>query len=120
MKLTKEFLKKHQACKEGIDFAVNNNLLNKTINLKETTGDYRHFIDWLKNLPKREYDKNNNLIKHVTAYGDTFLYEYDQNNNKIKEVTPSGRTYTYSFTHSDNKFIITENNETICTVVFES
>ena len=140
MKLTKEFLEKNEACKEGIDFVINNNIIDKTINLEKTKGDYNSFIDWLKLLPKRvfdqnnnmikqvnpsgattlrEYDNNNNKIKEVYPNGDTGSYEYDKNNNKIKEVYPDGSTSFFTFTHSDNKFIITENNESICTVVFE-
>ena len=79
--LTIEFLKKHGACKSGIDFCINNKLIGFPFNkIKKIQGDYNKYISWLKSKISiiQEYDQNNNLIHYKDSTGNEehYVVEY--------------------------------------------
>ena len=113
MKLTLEFLNKHNACSESVDFLTRNNLLGLDVDLEKVEGDYKGWIGWLKSLPTVSFDNNGNKIKDVYPNGDTCTYEYNDHGNMIKEVYPDGDTWTYVYIIEGHPIIIKENDQII-------
>ena len=110
MKMTLEYLKKHDACQAGIDFAINNKLINFPLEkLDKVKGDFNEFISWLKNEQTiiKEYDKNNNLIYYKNSNGREKngrekWKEYDENNNLIHCKYSDGSEYWQEYDESNN------------------
>ena len=86
MKLTLDFLKKHDACTDGIKWAVNNKLIGMPFKMiDEITGEYESYIYWLLQQANAEYmyDHNRNIAHLITPTGDETWLEYDSNHNTI-------------------------------------
>ena len=91
-RLTLTFLNRYNACKEGITFVKNNNLLNFPFELlDQVKGDHDEYITWLKecidgvyhykdsegNESWKEYDENNNLIHYKDSNGNEYSNEIE-------------------------------------------
>ena len=91
--LSLEFLEQNNACKEGIMFVKNNNLLNFPFELlDQVKGDHNGYIKWLKECIDGvyEYDENNNLIHYKNSKGYEEWNEYDKNSNLIHYTDSKG------------------------------
>lgn len=124
--LTEKWLKTHNACQDGIDFAIRNNLIGFPFHLLEQIkGDINNFISWIKvhrhdiilldsNLnasykkahrSSKEcwytYDDNENLIHEKNSNGFNRKYSYDNNNNVIhiihEHMIPENKNNDYTF-----------------------
>lgn len=103
--LTLEYLKSRNACEDGIDFVVKQNLIGfpfEKLNCVE--GDFNDLVSWLKEKisDKSECDDRGNIIKNKTRYG-TYCYEYDKNNNMIKKTSKSGYSLAWEYDDRGNK-----------------
>lgn len=96
MILTKELLKRYDACEEGLNFCERNKLYGFDLKrIGEIRGDYGGFVDWLKyailgvdvdrESIKYEYDANGNIVRKEDYNGNWWVYEYNDNGDKIKE-----------------------------------
>jgi YD repeat-containing protein len=90
--LTLEFLKPLKPCKEGLSWAINNQLIGMPFEVaNEIEGDYNRYIWWVKAQLEGEfkYDDRNNLISK-NAKGYRQWIQYDERNNEIYRRTSSG------------------------------
>lgn len=139
-------LKKQKACKESIDFFKRNNLHNLDWSkVKEIEGDYNQYLLWWEtsnqytytyddkgniltktnkngSVWKYTYDKNGNELSKILPDGNFFSWTYDDKNNKLSETLPGGRTTTwkYFFDRDNILYKITENEETIMEIIFDT
>ncbi len=101
---TKKWLEERGLSGDVVDWWLRNKLDQEYINLDKIKGDYRSYIDWLRDARRVivEYDDNNNMTKRTHPDGGVYLYEYDSNNNMTKKVYPSGNTYLYEYDDNGN------------------
>ena len=120
--LSLEFLEQNNACKEGIMFVKNNNLLNFPFELlNEIKGDHNGYIKWLKECIDGgyeydvdyykdsngieswyEYDENNNLIHYKDSTGYEYWESYDKNSNLIHHKDSTGYEEWYEYDENNN------------------
>jgi YD repeat-containing protein len=128
--LSLEFLNQYNACKEGIMFVKNNNLLNFPFDLlNEIKGDHNGYIKWLKacigggyeydkNHYKtsngyeewKEYDQNNNLIHYKISNGYEEWKSYDERNNIVYYKNSNGIEYWINYDQNNNVVHIKNSN----------
>lgn len=102
--LTVGFLKHHNACLDGINFAIRNKLIGLPVEFlqKQSSGDFGEYIHWLLNLPKIVCDERGNILYEKRLSGVTFKYEYDDNNNKIAVHLPGGTSFWFTYDEHGN------------------
>ena len=112
MIITKDLLKKGNACEEGILWFERNFKISIDLDKVVIKGDYKGYIFWIKEELelglglglKKKYDKNGNMIKKIYQNGNIykFKYEYDKNGNMIKRICPSGDIWKYEYDKNGN------------------
>jgi len=76
MKITKDLLKKLNACKGGIDFMVRNNLEGYDWDkIDAIEGDYKSFISWLRGFKDLKFVDNQLTYKGSNGYSREYTYE---------------------------------------------
>jgi YD repeat-containing protein len=112
-KLTVAQLKHHDACKEGIDFAIRNKLIGFPLDmLSDIKGDYKNFIIWVKQSLDEElleFDEYGNCItiRDWDGYENTF--EFDEHGNKTFEFN-EGEHYSCAYVYDKNNNLISKND----------
>jgi hypothetical protein len=109
MKLTLQWLKDNNACKEGIDFAIRNKLIGFPFDmLPFIKGDYGSFyVCWVE-------ENKNNIIHHYYVnglpcvmttqnYHPTRWYFYDANDNLILEKDSDGYECKHEYDNHNNQ-----------------
>ena len=106
MIITSKFLRKHNACKDGINFFEINfplSLFPNGLDIEkiEVTGDYICCFGWIKELSecKLKYNLKGNLIKKTLSSG--LIIEYNNYGDKIKETFPNGTTYKWIYEYDE-------------------
>lgn len=104
--ITKEWLKMHHACREGILFFERNNLEGFPLSrVGEIEGDYEFFVDWIKGVlyTEKKYE-NGKLIWEKTSGGtESFYNEYG---SVIKQIFFNGKVTEYLYEYDDNGYVI--------------
>lgn len=109
MKLTEELLIRLDACEDGIQFAIRNDLIGIDIDYLKNLeiGDYNEYFHWLRviniientdtslqyrsscsNMFKMEYDSSGRVISSIHSnkyYQESITYEYDDKGNLTRE-----------------------------------
>ena len=138
------WLKKHRACREGIEF-FERNFLSKELDLDsvEIEGDYKGYFNWIEeelfskwkyddkgnkiekiypsgDVYKYEYDSHGNCIEQIYSDGSIYKWKYDKNNNCIKEICPSGNVWKWEFYHNNegNLIKIEKDNKVILEIKY--
>jgi hypothetical protein len=134
--ITEELLTRLNACKNGKDWWIRNNLEGfPTSRLREIKGDYKKYISWLKDkIYNSTFDKQGNQLTHkdsngywwkVTydsndrqlAYKDSNDYwwkaTYDSNGNKLTHKNSKNKDWIMSFVEKDSFFVVIKNDKEI-------
>jgi len=103
-KITEEFLKKQDACMEGIEFFKRNKLYLFNFDyVKEIEGDYNNYFNWIKDkLYKYKYDKNNNMIEHKGSNKYIKTWRYDKRGNMIEQKDSNGYIDSWKYDKNNN------------------
>ena len=112
-RLTLTFLNRYNACKEGITFVKNNNLLNFPFELlDQVKGDHNGYIKWLRSriVTEYQYDERNNLVYYKTSNGIESWKEYDERNNLIHYKDSKGIEEWKSYDVNNNVVHIKNSN----------
>ena len=103
--LSLEFLNQYNACKKGIEFIKNNNLLDFPFELlDQVKGDHNGYIKWLRSriIIECQYDERNNLVYYKTSNGIESWKEYDERNNLIHYKNSKGNEYWNRYDKRNN------------------
>lgn len=95
MTITKEWLKQHLACEEGIRFFERNFTEPLDTDSFRVVKDYEGFFWWVRAAAKRlyEYDDSGNVVKATLPDGDARLYEYIRDKkDRLVRITRDGET----------------------------
>ena len=104
MKITKELLKKLEACEDGIAWAERNNLLPfDSDNIKNIKGDFKGYISWLENqLIDITFDKNGNELIYKDSKGFSWKQTFDEKGNVLTHENANGFSWRRMYDKKGN------------------
>ena len=112
MRITKKILKKLNACQDGIDFMVRNNLEGYDWDkIDAIEGDYKSFISWLRGFKNLKFVDDK--LTYKNSYGRSKEFTYDEKGNKLTYKNSSGFSEEYTYERKNGYFIVTENDKEI-------